>query len=312
MKEIELGIDGMKVQDLVAIAREGSRIRLAKECEERIAKSRRLVERWLLEGRVIYGVTTGFGALSDVVIAPEAAGSLQENILLSHSAGVGDLLSEEEVRAMMALRVKDLARGHSGIRIETVRMLIDLLNRGVAPAVPEKGSVGASGDLAPQAHMGLVLIGQGEAFYEGAMMSGAEALEKCAMTPLRLEAGEGLALVNGTQMSTAIGGLAVYDAGGLAKLSDIAAAMSLEVLLGSRVGFDPRDPPGAPSLRPGSRSAEHARHHAKQRYHIIAQRLRASPGRLHAKVLSPGSRGKQRGNRLCRKDPGNRDELFNR
>ncbi len=240
MREIELGVDGMKVQDLVAIAREGARIRLAKESVELISKSRRLVEKWLREGRVIYGVTTGFGALSDVVIAPEAAGLLQENILLSHSAGVGDLLSAAEVRAVMALRVKDLARGHSGIRIETVRMLIDMLNCGVVPAIPEKGSVGASGDLAPQAHMSLVLIGLGEAFYEGTMMSGAEALGKCAMTPLRLEAGEGLALVNGTQMSTAIGGLAVYDAMELSKLSDIAAAMSIEVLLGSRVQFDPR------------------------------------------------------------------------
>jgi histidine ammonia-lyase len=141
---------------------------------------------------------------------------------------------------MMALRVKDLARGHSGIRIETVHRLIDLLNCGIVPAVPEKGSVGASGDLAPMAHMSLVLIGRGEAFYEGSIMSGAEALGKCGLAPLRLEAGEGLALVNGTQMSTAIGGLAVYDAVELSKLSDIAAAMSLEVLMGSRVEFDPR------------------------------------------------------------------------
>ncbi len=240
MSEIELGADGMRGEDLVAIAREGARIRLAKDSEDRIVKSRGLVNKWLRQGGVICGVTTGFGALSDVVIAAEAAGLLQENILLSHSAGVGDLLSADAVRAMMALRVKDMARGHSGIRLETVHRLIDLLNCGIVPAVPEKGSVGASGDLAPMAHMCLVLIGRGEAFYEGAMLCGAEALARCAIAPLRLEAGEGLALVNGTQMSTAIGGLAVYDAGELAKLSDIAAAMSLEVLMGSRVEFDPR------------------------------------------------------------------------
>ena len=159
---------------------------------------------------------------------------------MSHAVGVGDVLDEEVVRAMMALRVKDLARGHSGIRLATVRRLIELLNLGIVPVVPEKGSVGASGDLAPQAHMSLVLIGLGEAFFEGRRMSGLEALGECELEPLQLEAAEGLALVNGTQMTTAIGGLAVYDAVVLSKMADIAAAMSLEVLLGSRTEFDPR------------------------------------------------------------------------
>ena len=137
---------------------------------ERIVKSRSLVERWLREGRVIYGVTTGFGALSDVLIPLEDARLLQKNILMSHAAGVGEALDEEIVRAIMALRVKDLARGHSGIRLETVLRLVELLNHGVLPVIPGKGSVGASGDLAPQAHMSLVLIGLGEAFYHGKRM----------------------------------------------------------------------------------------------------------------------------------------------
>jgi len=240
MKQIVLGVDGMSLEDLAAIAVQGARVRLAKKSEQRIVKSRALVDKWLREGRAIYGVTTGFGALSDVKIGAEAAGLLQKNILLSHSAGVGDELDAEAVRAMMALRIKDLARGHSGIRLITVQRLIELLNRGVVPVVPEKGSVGASGDLAPLAHMCLPLIGLGEAFYEGERMSGARALSRCGLEPLELEAAEGLALVNGTQMSTAIGGLAAYAAGTLCKLADIAAAMSLEVLMGSRVQFDPR------------------------------------------------------------------------
>jgi histidine ammonia-lyase len=240
MTEIVLGFDGMSLEDLVAIARRGAGISLSQESKERIVKSRVLVERWLREGRAIYGVTTGFGALSDVFVPLDDARLLQQNILMSHAAGVGDALDEEIVRAIMALRVKDLARGHSGIRLETVLRLVELLNRGVLPVIPGKGSVGASGDLAPQAHMSLVLVGLGEAFYEGRRMPGAEALRQAKLAPLQLEAAEGLALVNGTQMTTAIGALAVHDAGELAKMADLAAAMSLEVLLGSRTEFDPR------------------------------------------------------------------------
>lgn len=240
MKEIVIGMDGVTLEDLVAIAREGASIRLSEDSVERIARARDLVEKWLREGRVIYGMTTGFGALSDVIIPPEETRRLQQNVLMSHAAGLGAVLDEETVRAVMALRVKDLARGHSGIRLETVQRLMDLLNHGVLPVVPEKGSVGASGDLAPLAHLSLILIGLGEAFYQGRRMTGGEALRRCGLEPLQLEAGEGLALVNGTQMTTAIGGLAVHDAAQLAKLADIAAAMSLEVLLGSRTEFDPR------------------------------------------------------------------------
>ena len=139
MKEIELGVDGMTLEDLVAIARDGAGIRLSEEAEERIVKSRSLVERWLQEGRIIYGVTTGFGALSNVIIPVEKVALLQQNVLMSHAAGVGDVLSEEAVLAMMALRIKDLARGHSGIRLGTVLRLIEMLNHGILPVVPEKG-----------------------------------------------------------------------------------------------------------------------------------------------------------------------------
>jgi histidine ammonia-lyase len=240
MKTIFLGVEGMTLADLITIARSGAQVQLTTDAEKRMIKSRHLIEQWVQEERRIYGITTGFGALSDVAISKEDTRQLQKNVLMSHAAGVGKPFDEETVRAILALRIKDLARGHSGIRLSTVQQLVAVLNWGVCPVIPEKGSVGASGDLAPLAHLSLVLIGMGEAFYKGQRLAGRQALNKCGLKPLQLEAGEGLALVNGTQVMTAIGGLAVYDAGLLAKLTDIAAAMSLEVLMGSRTEFDPK------------------------------------------------------------------------
>ncbi len=240
MKTISLGFDGLTLDNLVAIARDGIHVKLTEGSEKRLRQSRQLVDKWVEDEKTIYGITTGFGALSDVAISKKDTRKLQENILMSHAAGVGDPLDEQSVRAIMALRIKDLARGHSGVRLETVAHLIALLNWGVSPLVPEKGSVGASGDLAPLAHLALVLIGLGEAIYKGQRMSGRQALSKCGLQPIQLEAGEGLALVNGTQVMTAIGGLALYDALNLSKMTDSAAAMSLEVLMGSRTEFDQR------------------------------------------------------------------------
>ena len=240
MKTIFLGKDSMTLADLVATARYRAKVKLAPESEKKIRQTRKLVDQWVAEGKTIYGVTTGFGALSDVAISRKDTRQLQKNILMSHAAGVGKPLDEETVRGIMALRIKDLAKGHSGIRLETVEHLMALLNWGVYPVVPAKGSVGASGDLAPLAHLALVLLGLGEAFYKGQRMTGKQVLSKCGLKPLRLEAGEGLALVNGTQVMTALGGLAVYDAIQLCKLTDIAAAMSLEVLMGSRTEFNAR------------------------------------------------------------------------
>ncbi len=233
-------MDGMSLDDLVAIARHGATVALSDSATVRIQAARTLIEKWVAEDRPVYGVTTGFGALSDVTISRKDARKLQENILMSHSAGVGNPLDPEIVRAVMALRIKDLARGNSGVRLETVQKLIALLNHNICPVIPEKGSVGASGDLAPMAHMALVLIGMGEAFYRGKRISGADALKRCGLDSVQLEAAEGLALINGTQVMTAIGGLAVHDAVQLCKLADIAACMSLEVLMGSRMEFDAR------------------------------------------------------------------------
>ena len=240
MQAVFLDMEGMTIEALVAVARQGAEARLSAAAEARIAAGRALVDRWVREERRIYGVTTGFGALSDVAISGKDTRRLQENILMSHAAGVGRPLDAETVRAVMTLRVKDFARGHSGIRLETAQQLLELLNRGVVPVIPEKGSVGASGDLAPLAHLALVLLGKGAAFYNGRKMSGEEALKASGLAPIRLESAEGLALVNGTQVMTAIGALSVHDARQLSRLTDIAASMTLEVLMGSRTEFNPK------------------------------------------------------------------------
>jgi histidine ammonia-lyase len=240
MDPITLDTTALTIEALVRIARDGAPIALSPDARERIDAGRALIDRWVREGRRIYGVTTGFGALSDVAISTQDTRRLQENILMSHAAGVGRPLDAEIVRGAMALRVNDFARGHSGIRLETTRQLVEALNRGLVPIVPEKGSVGASGDLAPLAHLALVLIGRGEADVNGRRLPGSEALAAVGLRPIELESAEGLALVNGTQVMTAVGALAVHDAARISKLTDIAAAMSLEVLMGSRTEFNPR------------------------------------------------------------------------
>ncbi len=228
------------LEDLVKIARNNVGIKISAESESRINKARYLIDKWVKEGERIYGVTTGFGALSEVTISYEDTKKLQKKILLSHSAGVGKHIEDDVVRAMIALRVNDFCRGNSGLRLETIEKLSQILNAGIIPVVPEKGSVGASGDLVPMAHLSLVLIGEGEAFVEGIRMSGAKALREKLIKPLVLEAGEGLALINGTQFMIALGCLALHDALNLCKHADIAASMSLETLMGTRAAFDPR------------------------------------------------------------------------
>jgi histidine ammonia-lyase len=240
MDTVTLGAAPLTLEALEEVARRGAALALHPDVTARVQRSRALVERWVTEGRPVYGITTGFGALCEVVIPPADTRTLQENILMSHAAGVGDPLPAEVVRAAIAVRAADLGQGLSGVRPATLQALVALLNAGVVPVVPEKGSVGASGDLAPTAHLALVLIGKGEAFFEGRRMDGADALRAAGLAPIRLEAGEGLALINGTQVMTAIAALAVLDTARLARAADIACSVSLEVLLGTRVEFDPR------------------------------------------------------------------------
>ena len=228
------------LDDVVRVARYGQPVGLDSESVERVRRSRAYIERLLREGRVVYGVTTGFGKLAQVRISPDNTGLLQRNLLLSHAIGVGEPLPTEVVRAMMLLRAHSLALGYSGVREAVIQLLIEMLNRWVHPIVPSQGSVGASGDLAPLAHMCLPMIGEGTAEYNGTVMSGGQAMRMAGLEPIELEAKEGLALINGTQAMTAIGALTLYDAIELCTLADIAGAMSLEALKGSLKPFDPR------------------------------------------------------------------------
>ena len=206
----------------------------------RMTASRNLIEEILAAGQTVYGVNTGFGKLSDVSIPQGSLAQLQTNLVRSHAGGVGLPLSESESRAMVLLRANVLAKGFSGCRTALVELLVGLLNAGVNPVIPEKGSVGASGDLAPLAHLALVAIGEGEAFYKGERMAGGEALRRAGLQPMVLAAKEGLALLNGTQAMTAVGGLAVARARRVAQLADLAGVLSLEALMGTPAAFDPR------------------------------------------------------------------------
>lgn len=236
---VTLDGESLDIDQVVKIARRGAQVRLAPECERAVSRAEALVERLVAEGRVVYGVTTGFGKFADVAVDRADVALLQKNLLRSHATGVGSALPEEVARAMMVLRLNALVKGYSGVRRSTVDLLVGMLNAGVHPLIPEKGSVGASGDLAPLAHLALVLIGEGEAFWRGERLTGAEALRRAGLQPTELGPKEGLALINGTQAMTAIGALCVADARRLAKVADIAGAMSLEALKGTMTAFSP-------------------------------------------------------------------------
>ena len=228
----------LTVADVVPVARGGRPVAIDESARQRMAVSRAVIEQVVASGETVYGVTTGFGDLADVRISPEQTATLQRNLVRSHAAGAGEPLPTEVVRAMLLLRANALAVGFSGIRPEVVDLLIAMLNAGVHPAVPSRGSVGASGDLAPLAHMALVVIGEGEAEVGGSTVPGAEALAAAGLEPMELQAKEGLALLNGTQLMTAIGALAVADSAILVRTADVTGAMSLEAMLGTAAAFD--------------------------------------------------------------------------
>lgn len=241
MRKIILDGESLILEELQeAITSPFVRLEISAEARQRIELARRIVEDSIAQGRVVYGVTTGFGKLAQVVINPDETDQLQLNLVRSHAAGVGELLPPEVVRAAIVLKANTLAKGLSGVRPEIVDALLALYHRDVTPAVPSQGSVGASGDLAPLAHLVLVLLGEGQAFYQGELLPAGEALKRAGLRPIRLGAKEGLALLNGTQISTAIAAIALLRAENLLACADIAAAMSLEGLLGTPVAFDER------------------------------------------------------------------------
>jgi histidine ammonia-lyase len=235
-------LDGhsLTLADLVAIADDRAEVTLADTARARVAAARAIVDRVAAGEAPVYGVNTGFGSFAETRIDRGDLAALQVNLLRSHAAGVGDPLPVRAVRATMALRANVLAKGHSGIRAETIDALLALLNRGVHPRVPSRGSVGASGDLAPLAHLALVLVGEGETWDHGASRPAREALAAAGLAPLTLEPKEGIALINGTQVSTAVLALALAGAQRLARAADVVAALSIDALMGSRRPFDPR------------------------------------------------------------------------
>lgn len=215
-------------------------VSLSEAAKAAIQRSADAVQQLLSEKSIAYGITTGFGAFKDRVIPPDQVELLQRNILYSHAVGVGAPFDTATVRAIMLIRANTLARGYSGIRLETLTLLLDMLNAGVHPVIPEKGSLGASGDLAPLAHMGLVLIGKGQAEYRGDILSGVEALHHASLMPVTLAAKEGLALTNGTSVMCALGALETVRAENLSQVADIAGCLSLEALHGTVQAFDER------------------------------------------------------------------------
>ncbi len=234
-------LDGrnLSLEDVEAVAVHGVKAELTEDVKARITDSRRCIEGTMGKGRPIYGVNTGFGALSNVIIDESQTEALQANLIRSHCAGVGDPFEEREVRAMLLLRANTFALGNSGVRLALVRHLLDCLNSGIHPVVPQKGSVGASGDLAPAAHLTAALLGEGEAFFKGRRIKAAEALKQAGIKPVRLSAKEGLAMINGTQAMTASGTLSLIRAQRLAKVADIAGAATLDALRGTLTAFDP-------------------------------------------------------------------------
>jgi histidine ammonia-lyase len=252
-----LTIDGtqLTIADVVRVAngKPGEpRVVLSEEARTRVGRAAAAVERLVREGQVAYGITTGFGAFKDRLILPEQAGELQRNILASHAVGTGEPFDIPTTRAIMLIRANTLAHGHSGIRPQTLDLLLEMLNRSVHPIIPCKGSLGASGDLAPLAHMSLPLIGLGKAEYQGEILDGAEALRRAGLIPLELAAKEGLALTNGTGVMTALGVLETQHAETLSCTADIIACLSLEALNGTEAAFDER----IHQLRPHPRQLE--------------------------------------------------------
>jgi len=240
MKTIALDGISLSLQDLIDIGEKRAVVSMSDEAREKVKASREVVDRIVADNQVVYGVTTGFGQFADVVIPPEQVEQLQYNLIRSHSAGVGHYFSEDLSRMIMALRANVLAKGRSGISAEVLELLIAMINKEIYPLIPEKGSVGASGDLAPLAHLASVMIGEGRARYEDIEGNGKEVLERVGLEPCKLRAKEGLALINGTQVMTAVGAKALHIALNLAEMADIAGALTLEALRGTLTAFDDR------------------------------------------------------------------------
>ena len=255
MNEIIIDGENLTFEQVLAVAygKPGEpSVALADSSKENVGRCAAAVDRLIERGEIAYGITTGFGAFKDKIISTDEVELLQRNIVLSHAVGVGNAFDTATVRAIMLIRANTLARGFSGIRVRTLELILECLNRGVHPVIPEKGSLGASGDLAPLAHFACLLIGEGKAEFGGETVNGAEALKRAGLSPITLAAKEGLALTNGTTVMTAVGLLETAHAKRLADLADVSGCMSLEALHGTLDAFDAR----IHSLRPHPRQID--------------------------------------------------------
>jgi histidine ammonia-lyase len=237
---VEIDGDSLTIQEFIRVARHYEEVTLSKTARSRVIESRKVVESIVESGQTVYGVNTGFGDLSDVKIKNDDLCKLQANLIRSHSVGVGPPFSEEVVRGMMLLRANALVKGYSGVRLVVVETLLDFLNKKLTPIVPEQGSVGSSGDLAPLAHMVLAMMGESDVLQGGDRIESSTAMMMLGIEPLKLQAKEGVALINGTQPMTSVGALAVHDTMNVLTHATIAAAMSLEALRGTRAAYDSR------------------------------------------------------------------------
>lgn len=240
MEAVILTGQDLTLQQLVDVCRHNAPVALSEQAKAAINVSRAVVDDLVNEGKVVYGISTGFGKFCNTVIDTEQCTTLQTNLIITHAVGAGPNFAREYARGIMLLRVNNLCKGYSGARLLVVQTLVDMLNRGVTPCIPEKGSLGASGDLAPLSHMVLPMLGYGEAEYNGAVLSGSEAMKQAGIPIIELSAKEGLALINGTQAMTSVGALTTYDALELLKTADIAAALSFEAHNGVTDAMDPR------------------------------------------------------------------------
>ena len=228
MKNVIITGEDLTIHDLVKVSREYAHVELSETAKARILKSRKIVDELVENEKIVYGITTGFGKFSNVSITKDESKILQKNLIITHAVGAGEPFNTETTRAIILLRINNLSKGYSGVKLETVMTMIEMLNKKVHPLIPQKGSLGASGDLAPLSHMVLPMIGLGEAEYNGEIMSGSKAMKKAEIEIIELTSKEGLALINGTQVMTAVGALAIYDAIDLAKAADIANALEFE------------------------------------------------------------------------------------
>ena len=238
MQEIIIDGNSLTLEMVRQVAVQGASVKLSEIAREKVIKCREYVDSIIAKGEIVYGLTTGFGKFSTVNIPRENIAELQLNLIRSHATSVGEPYTEIETRAIMLLRIAVLAKGHSGIRIQTLDSLIAMLNAGVHPVIPKRGSVGASGDLSPLSHLALVLIGEGEAIYKGQRIGGCEAMQLAGIKPVKLEAKEGLALNNGTQVMAALGALNLLEAEKLCRYADVVASMSIDALKGTPRAFD--------------------------------------------------------------------------